>query len=260
MIAIKSSDDADLDFARQQIQRKLPQSFISFAKKIQPPSPAFSTNAKSNYKKLSSLLDDLVNSEPKILVIGSGKSLQSAANQYLDAEYAKQTINLDIDKFPTVNVVADGHELPFKSGIFHAVVVDAVLEHVKNPNQVVNEIHRVLKKGDYVYAEIPFIQGFHADPYDYQRFTISGIRHLFSNFKEIDAGVCVGPSSAVARFLREYLAILFSFSNDLVYLGLKIVFGWLTFWIKYLDIVTAESKLAKMIASGVYYLRRGDVE
>jgi hypothetical protein len=54
--------------------------------------------------------------------------------------------------------------------------------------------------------------------------------------------------------LREHLAILCSFSNDLVYQGLKIIFGWLTFWIKYFDVITAKSKHAKMIASGVYFL------
>lgn len=253
MKATKSSDDID---STRQIQKKLPKWAISFAKNIQPPSPTFSTNAKSNYKKLSSLLDDLVDSEPKILVIGSGKSLQSAADRYLDEKYAKQTINLDIDQFPTITVVADGHKLPFKSDIFHAVITDAVLEHVKNPNQVVNEIHRVLKEGGYVYAEISFIYCFHADPYDYSRFTITGIKHLFSQFEEIDAGVCVGPSSALSCILREYLAILFSFSNDLVYQGLKMIFGWLTFWIKYLDVITAKSKHAKIIASGVYLGRK----
>jgi SAM-dependent methyltransferase len=251
MIAIKSADDAD---PLQQIQKKLPKWVNTFARKIQPPSPAFSTNAESNYKKRSSLLADLVDSEPKILVIGSGKSTQSAADCYLDEKYAKQTINLDIDQFPTVTVVADGHKLPFKSDIFDAVIIDAVLEHVKNPNHVVNEIHLVLKEGGYVYAEIPFIQGFHSAPYDYQRFTINDIRHLFSNFEEIDAGVCVGPSSAIAWILREYLAILFSFNNDLIYQGLKMIFGWLTFWIKYFDVITAKSKHSKMIASGVYFL------
>lgn len=252
MTGIKSLDDADSD-SMQQLQKKLPKWLIAFAKKIQPPSPAFSTNAKSNYKKLSSLLDELVDSELKILVIGSGKSLQSAANRYLDEKYTKQTINLDIANFQRVNVVADGHKLPFKSDIFHAVIIDAVLEHVKNPNQVVDEIYRVLKDGGYVYAKIPFIQVFHAAPYDYQRFTITGIKHLFSKFEELDAGVCVGPSSALSWVLREYLAILFSFGNDLVYQGLKMVFGWLTFWIKYLDIITAKSKHSKIIASGVYY-------
>ena len=250
MIATKPSDNED---SVQQVKKKLPKSLISFAKKIQPPSPAFSINAKSNYKKLSSLLDDL-NLEPRILVIGSGKSLQSAADHYLDERYAKQTMNLDIDpKFPRIDVAADGHELPFKNDLFHAVIIDAVLEHVKNPNRVVDEIHRVVREGGYVYAEIPFIQGFHADPYDYQRFTTTGIRHLFSGFEEIDAGVCVGPSSALSWILRDYLAILFSFNNDLVYQGLKMIFGWLTFWIKFFDVLTAKSKHAKIIASGVYY-------
>ena len=60
-----------------------------------------------------------------------------------------------------------------------AVVIQAVLEHVLDPDQVVREIHRVLRPGGLIYAETPFLQQVHAGPYDFTRYTASGRRAVF---------------------------------------------------------------------------------
>ena len=88
---------------------------------------------------------------------------------------APNVINLEIDATPEVDVIADGHLLPFKDAVFDAVISEAVLEHVHSPNRVVAEIHRVLKPGGYICVAVPFLQGYHASPYDYQRWTVLGI-------------------------------------------------------------------------------------
>ncbi len=51
--------------------------------------------------------------------------------------------------------VADAHKLPFKTGTFEAVVALEVLEHVFDPQKVVNEIKRVLKKDGYAVMLVP---------------------------------------------------------------------------------------------------------
>lgn len=226
--------------------------FISLLQKAHPPTHTFNSGSKPNYQKLASLLDSITN--PKVLVIGSGKSPLSNAARYLGERYRNKIINLEIAAFPAVDVVGDAHQLPFKDASIHGIVIDAVLEHVQNPGQIVDEIYRVLKIDGYVYAEVPFLQGFHADPYDNQRYTLPGLVLLFSKFERIDSGVCAGPSSALCWILTEQLAILFSFSNDLVYRILRFLFGWVTFWIKYLDIVAARGRHAYKAAAGVYLL------
>jgi 2-polyprenyl-3-methyl-5-hydroxy-6-metoxy-1,4-benzoquinol methylase len=45
----------------------------------------------------------------------------------------------------------------FGDGTCDAVVVQAVLEHVLQPDVVVAEIHRVLRPDGLVYAETPFM-------------------------------------------------------------------------------------------------------
>ena len=228
----------------------------AFMYRFVPPSASINYKAKINYEKVGALIEKL-SDKPIILNIGSGRTPNSNTNRYFRGKYENSMINIDIDStFPNITVLADGHKLPFRDASLNAVIIDAVLEHVSNPKEVVNEIYRVLKYNGIVYAEIPFLQGFHADPYDYQRFTYVGIRRLFYQFKEIDSGICVGPSSAVSWILREYLAMVFSFNNFTLYRCSKMFFGWLTFWIKYLDIILIKYEYAKIISMGFYLMGR----
>src|SRR5579872_5056649 len=58
-------------------------------------------------------------------------------------------INLDVVVTARVDVAADAELLPFPPGIFQRVECDAVLEHVREPAQVMREIVRVLAPGGY---------------------------------------------------------------------------------------------------------------
>ncbi len=51
--------------------------------------------------------------------------------------------------------VEDAHNLDFRSGYFDAVFALEVLEHVENPEKVLSEIKRVLKKGGYAVILVP---------------------------------------------------------------------------------------------------------
>ena len=73
-------------------------------------------------------------------------------------------------------VDGDAHQLPWKANTFDAVFCNTVLEHVPHPEQVIKEIHRVLKKQGTVLLSIPFLQEIHADPYDFQRYTPHGMK------------------------------------------------------------------------------------
>lgn len=51
--------------------------------------------------------------------------------------------------------VADAHNLPFPNRSFDAVFCLETLEHVENPEQVISEIHRVLKDDGYTIILVP---------------------------------------------------------------------------------------------------------
>jgi len=52
--------------------------------------------------------------------------------------------------------------------------------------------------------------------------------------------------------LREYLAILTSFGNPQLYRIGIFVWGWLTFWIKYFDMLFRNNRMAGRISSVFY--------
>ena len=68
-------------------------------------------------------------------------------------------INYDILQQDEVLVVGDAHSLPFKSNVFDSIICQAVLEHVKNPKKVVDEMLRVLKPGGHVFLKYLLCKG-----------------------------------------------------------------------------------------------------
>ena len=161
-------------------------------------------------------------------------------------------IRFDIDHGAGVTVIGDGHFMPFASSEIDAVILTGVLEHVLDPVTMVAEASRILRAGGRVYVEVPFMQGYHPHPGDYQRYTKTGLQHLMRNFREIDCGLCGGPSSALAWVTSEYLAA--HTNSDLGYLVAKFIGRWLTFWIKYIDWFSMHRRNALVLASGFYYV------
>ena len=96
--------------------------------------------------------------------------------------------SIDIYASPTVDLICDAHYLPLEGEYYDAVWIQAVLEHVVQPELVVHEIHRVLKPDGIVYAETPFMQQVNEGAYDFTRYTVLGHRYLFKKFSLIDRG------------------------------------------------------------------------
>jgi SAM-dependent methyltransferase len=211
----------------------------SLLKLLKPPSP--SLNLRNRY--LRNLAKQLREDESRLLDIGSG-----------GRKLIPEAINMDIERFENVNIVGDATRMPFKGNSFDFVVISAVLEHVEKPGLVVEEISRILTPGGGVYVENPFLQPFHADPNDFQRYTINGLMKLFDGFKVEDNGVCVGPCSAVAFFLRKLATVYIT--NGHLSKAVEYVVAYFTFWIKYFDLLFWPAKRLHIVASGLYVVLR----
>ena len=94
-----------------------------------------------------------------------------------------RVINFEYSMFRSPDVFGDGHELPFMDNSFDLVLSQAVIEHLHDPYQAVNEIYRVLRPGGVVYAESAFMQPLHAVPYHFFNTTSWGLERLFSQFE-----------------------------------------------------------------------------
>lgn len=166
----------------------------------------------------------------------------------------ESVINVDIFDYENVDIVCDIENLPFKDKSIDIVINIAVLEHVKNPEKVVKEIFRVLKENGFIYTGFPFIQGFHASPYDYNRVTFEGIKYLHKDFEKISIAPFGGPTSGFLWIVQEWLAIALSFGNKKLHLLLYILIMTATFPIKFLDILLIHHPMAKNITSGFTFI------
>jgi SAM-dependent methyltransferase len=68
--------------------------------------------------------------------------------------------------------------LPFPDRTFDSVLLTEVLEHVRQPDLLLAEIHRVLRTDGRLVLSVPFYYCLHETPNDYYRYTEYGLRHL----------------------------------------------------------------------------------
>jgi len=80
----------------------------------------------------------------------------------------------------------DGINIPFEENTFDLVLCTEVIEHAVEPEELINEIRRVLKPSGYLYLTVPMMFGEHETPYDFRRYTSFGLKKLLSSsFREI---------------------------------------------------------------------------
>lgn len=164
-------------------------------------------------------------------------------------------VNLDLFAVPGVDVAADAHQLPFADEIFQRIECDAVLEHVRRPEQVIREMQRVLAPGGYLHLVTPFCHPFHEYPKDYRRFTIDGLKELAAGMEVVDAGWRTGPTATLLVFTLEYAKALFPWKPWRVLA--HGVLGWLLFPLRYLDLLLLRRPDAGRVGNHCYvWLRK----
>lgn len=149
--------------------------------------PTYLKQVRANVRRFVGALEP----SDRVLVVGGGEDAHELGRLY--DELALTIVGFDLYTSELTQFVADAHQIPLEDGSIDAVVVQAVLEHVLQPDVVVSEIHRVLKPNGIVYAETAFLQAVHEGPFDFARFTELGHRWLFRAFTEIEAGPIGGP-------------------------------------------------------------------
>jgi SAM-dependent methyltransferase len=74
----------------------------------------------------------------------------------------------------------DGKTLPFDDCKFDAIVCFEVFEHVPNIDEVLLELHRILKIDGQLLISVPFAWHEHEIPNDFVRYTSFGITHFLN--------------------------------------------------------------------------------
>ncbi|MFE7856659.1 methyltransferase domain-containing protein [Streptomyces sp. NPDC057403] len=198
-------------------------------------------------RNIDLLLRGLPGPEPRLLVVGGATVGNGVGRVYEQSRV--QVIGFDIVGSAVTQFVADAHRIPLAAASVDGVLIQAVLEHVLDPAQVVAEIHRVLTPDGLVYAETPFLQQVHAGAHDFTRFTASGHRYLFRRFEEIAAGAVAGPGTQLLWSVDHVTrGLTRSASAGRAMRGLL-------FWLRALDRLVPPD-FAEDDASAVYFLGR----
>lgn len=110
-----------------------------------------------------------------------------------------------------IDVFSSGQKIPFKDSAFDTILTTSVLEHVEAPQDMFDEMHRVLKKGSYLILTTPCQYGLHEQPYDYFRYTKYSLRMMAekSGFKVVYIRPLGGMLAIVTQLIAKYLSISF---------------------------------------------------
>jgi SAM-dependent methyltransferase len=163
-------------------------------------------------------------------------------------------INVDLFSYYHVDVVADATRICFMPNSVDLVINEACLEHIYAYHAVIAEMYRMLKKGGRAYVVVPFMQGFHASPHDYHRFTHVGLTKNFESvgFVVKRVGIAAGPASAFVWVAHEMFAVLFCCGSKRLYEILSLMFMAVLSPIKFLDILLVHLPGARNAASAFF--------
>jgi SAM-dependent methyltransferase len=167
--------------------------------------------------------------------LGSGESpykdfFLSHATKYVAVDWAQSYHNTSIDIEADLN-----GPLPIESGVADTVVSFSVLEHLREPQMMLNEAFRILKSDGVILIQVPWQWWVHEAPYDFFRFTPYCLSYLLGKPGFVD--IVVEPQSGfftmwilkfnyfTERFIRGPRPIRFAVRALLLpiwYLGQKV--------------------------------------
>lgn len=140
------------------------------------------------YENLAHFLDKFTPLYAGVLYdLGAGESAYKDfflqhASKYVAVDWASSYHDTKAD------ITADLNKpLPIESAIADTVVSISVMEHLCEPQSMLNEAFRILKPGGRIVLQVPWQWWVHEAPYDFFRYTPYGLKYLFekAGFAEV---------------------------------------------------------------------------
>ena len=189
------------------------------------------------------------------LAVGGGIDAFGKDIAHLGKDILADLVNLEVLPGPVVDLVADGHDIPFPDETFDLIISQAVLEHVKRPRRVVAEMLRVLKPGGLIFVDVPFIANVHMYS-DFWRYTPRGLDELMQDFEPLRSGQNAGLGAAAALINSELMAAVLSCGNTRYFYRLRRICRRLTSWQRCWDKILEKTSLPPDAPNSIYFIGR----
>jgi len=118
--------------------------------------------------------------DARVLDAGAGELRYAAVfarHRYVALDLAVGDAAWDYSK---LHLLGDLEHLPLADAVFDASVNIVTLEHVRRPQQVIDELARVMRPGGRFLLVAPLMWEVHQAPHDYFRYTRHGLEHLLA--------------------------------------------------------------------------------
>lgn len=132
-----------------------------------------------------------------VLDIGCGRTMLATSC----SPVGSFSVGVDIDASAKPTVVGDGGSLPIKTRSCDVAFAMAVIEHLHEPWEAINEMYRTLKPGGVLVGYAPFLYPYHSHPQDFYRFTSVGLKHILRDFRSVE----VSPMGDYSHVLLGHL-------------------------------------------------------
>ena len=221
-----------------------------FVEYIYPPPPILNCISK---EKLEQIRAVIFKSGNTILDIGSGVRRGVGARIWRNnASLNCKVVTLDIVEGESVDIVADATAIPPGIGSFDVVIMQAVPEHVANQQALFSEAKRMLVDGGHLYIEMPFLQGFHADPDDYWRMTLPGLKLQVCDMRLIESGVSCGPIGALIWIITDLFSSITNYNKLNIFI--RFILRWVLSPFRYIDLIIVDTNAANRLAAEYFIL------
>jgi len=146
------------------------------------------------------------------------------ADQYIGVDWASSLHDTQADVVANLN-----RPLPIESEVADTVVSLSVMEHLCEPQVMLDEAFRILKPGGQLVLQVPWQWWIHEAPYDFFRYTPYGLRYMLEKAGFND--VKVEPQSGFFTTIiikMNYFSTRFVRGPKLLRLVIKV--GLIPFW------------------------------
>lgn len=184
------------------------------------------TNLKKHFKVLNGRMMDFgCGSKPYKTLI--------KVDEYIGVDFEGEGHSHENEQ---IDVFYDGKTLPLPDNSFDSVLSTEVFEHIFNLEDMISEIHRVMKPGATLLITMPFLIAEHEAPNDCSRYTSFGLKNLMQR-KGFDVvhyeklGTSVQTQAQISMsYLDSYVLSKLNFFKPLKKLVTAVVMAYLNIW------------------------------